>query len=296
MDEEEKYWLGFSAFPGIGPVRFHLLCSYFGSAAAAWHAKEKELHAIHLPPSLVVSFLAFRNQFSIDAYSEVLAKKHIVPLTLNHPHYPKLLREIVDPPFVLYIAGKLSGKPIDMERTIAIVGTRRATPYGVQVTKTLVRDLVSFGCTIVSGMAFGIDAVAHETAIAERGKTIAVLGCGVDVCAPVGNRSIYDALTTGGYGAVVSEMPLGTRPEKKLFPVRNRIISGLSRAVVVIEGAADSGTLITARNAAEQGRDVFAVPGEITSPMSKAPAKLIKDGAQIVESARDIISLFGTCK
>lgn len=293
MDEEEKYWLGFSAFPGIGPVRFQLLLSYFGSAGAAWHASEKEFSAIHLPSTLIAAFTAFRKQFSPDAYREAVLKKHIIPLPLNHPHYPKLLKEIADPPFVLYVLGKFTGLPINMDRTVAVVGTRRATPYGKEVTTTLVRDLVHEGCTIVSGMAFGIDAIAHETTIENNGKTIAVLGCGVDVCAPQQNSYIYEALARGGYGAIVSEMPIGTRPEKKLFPVRNRIISGLSRGVVVIEGTEDSGTLITARNAGEQGRDVFAVPGAITSPMSKAPAKLIKDGAQIVESANDILMSLG---
>ena len=292
MDEECRYFIGFSVFPGIGPVRFQLLLSYFGSAAAAWHASEKEFASIHLPPTLCASFIAFRKKFSIDAYIKQLEKLHCIPLMRTHPHYPKLLQEISDAPFVLYVKGK-STTPIDMEKTIAIVGTRRATAYGKDVTKTLVRDFVAAGCTIVSGMAYGIDAVAHETAIEREGKTIAVLGCGVDVCAPAENRHIYDAIATGGYGAIVSEMPLGLRPSKRLFPARNRIISGLSRAVVVVEGTEDSGALITARYAAEQGRDVFAVPGAITSPMSRAPAKLIRDGAEMITSADDVLSSLG---
>ncbi len=292
MDEESRYFIGFSVFPGIGPVRFQLLLSYFGSAAAAWHASEHDLASVHLPSPLVMSFSAFRKTFSIDAYIHSLHTNHVIALTNIHPHYPKLLKEISDAPFVLYVRGK-STPPVDMEHTIAIVGTRRATSYGRDVTKTLVVDFVAAGCTIVSGMAYGIDAVAHETAIANNGKTIAVLGCGVDVCAPAENRGIYDAITAGGFGAAVSEMPLGLRPNKGLFPARNRIISGLSRAVVVVEGAEDSGALITARYAAEQGRDVFAVPGSIMSPMSRAPAKLMKDGAQIIESAGDVLSSLG---
>lgn len=292
MTEEERYFIGFSVFPGIGPVRFGLLVSYFGSAAAAWHATEQELASIHLPTPLVASFCSFRKNFSIDAYIKQLSLCHVIPLTRDHPHYPKLLKEISDAPFVLYVKGK-SVAPIDMDKTIAIVGTRRATSYGRDVTKTLVADFVAAGCTIVSGMAYGVDAVAHETAIASGGKTIAVLGCGVDICAPAENRPIYDAVTAGGYGAAVSEMPLGLRPSKGLFPARNRIISGLSRAVIVVEGAEDSGALITASNAAAQGRDVFAVPGAITSPMSRAPAKLIKDGAQIATSASDVLSSLG---
>ncbi|MFZ2024800.1 MAG: DNA-processing protein DprA [Microgenomates group bacterium] len=292
LTEEERCFIGFSVFPGIGPVRFRLLLSYFGSAAAAWHASEKALASIHLSSSLCASFIAFRKTFSIDAYIKQMEKEHVIPVPLTHPHYPKLLQEISDAPFVLYVKGK-STTPVDMEKTIAIVGTRRATSYGRDVTKTLVTDFVAAGCTIVSGMAYGIDAVAHETAIANNGKTIAVLGCGVDVCAPAENRHIYDAVTLKGFGAAVSEMPLGLRPNKGLFPARNRIISGLSRAVIVVEGALDSGALITARYAAEQGRDVFAVPGAITSPMSRAPTKLIKDGAQIAESANDVLSSLG---
>ena len=292
MDEECRYFIGFSVFPGIGPVRFQLLLSYFGSAAAAWHANSESLASIHLPPALCASFIEFRKTFSIDAYIKQLEKEHVIPIPLTHPHYPKLLHEISDAPFVLYVKGKTTA-PIDMHRTIAIVGTRRATSYGRDVTKTLVRDFVAAGCTIVSGMAYGIDAVAHETAIDCNGKTVVVLGCGVDVCAPAENRHIYNAVATGGYGAIVSEMPLGLRPSKGLFPARNRIISGLSRAVIVVEGAEDSGALITARYAAEQGRDVFAVPGAITSPMSRAPAKLIRDGAQMIESADDVLSSLG---
>lgn len=292
LTDEERRYIGFSVFPGIGPVRFGLLLSYFGSAAAAWHASEKELASVHLSSSLVDSFTAFRKQFSIDAYVNELAVNHVIPLTCTHPRYPKLLKEISDAPFVLYVKGKTT-TPIDMDKTIAIVGTRRATSYGREVTKTLVSDFVAAGCTIISGMAYGIDAVAHETAISCGGKTIAVLGCGVDICAPAENRPIYDAVTASGFGAVLSEMPLGLRPNKRLFPARNRIISGLSRAVIVVEGTEDSGALITARYAAEQGRDVFAVPGAITSPMSKGPAKLLRDGAQIVTSAGDVLSSLG---
>jgi DNA processing protein len=217
-------------------------------------------------------------------------------LPKNHVRYPKLLKEISDAPIVLYGKGKKGEEPIDMERTIAVVGTRHPTEYGIEVTTQIVTDLVASGCTIVSGMAYGIDAVAHETAINHHGKTIAVLGCGVDICAPAANMHIYKKLTEEGYGAVVSEMPIGVRPSKGVFPARNRIISGLSRGVLVVEGANDSGTLITARNAGEQGRDVFAVPGPITSEMSKGPARLLKDGAQLTESADDILSSLGLAK
>ena len=218
-----------------------------------------------------------------------MQKEHIGALTIDDARYPKLLKEISDPPFFLYVKGKRTDAPIDMDKTIAIVGTRKATAYGISMTKQFVRDLVRVGFTIISGMAYGIDAVAHETTIACGGKTIAVLGCGVDICAPYSNVHIYRKLSCEGFGAVVSEMPLGLRPEKGLFIARNRIISGLSRGVVVIEGEKDSGTLITARNAGEQGRDVFAVPGPVTSETSHGPAALLKSGAILAESVHDIL-------
>ncbi len=182
-----------------------------------------------------------------------------------------------------------------MEKTIAVVGTRKITPYGKMATEKIVTSLVRYGFTIVSGMAYGVDAVAHKTAMSCGGKTVAVLGCGVDIIAPPSNRDIYEEIISGR-GAVVSEMPLSLRPGKGLFPARNRIISGMSLGVVVVEGAQDSGSLITARCASEQGRDVFAVPGPITSPYSRATASLIKNGAKLVESAEDIIDEFGMDK
>lgn len=303
MDDDTRYYLGLSAFPGIGPVRFSLLYSYFGSAKGIWEASESALLSVNLPHTLVSSFMQFRKLFSLEEYERDLQKKHVGVLPNTDPRYPKLLSAIDDAPFLLYVKGTPSfavtsdGKkilqPINMERTIAVVGTRKPTAYGLAVTETLVKDLVAAGCTIVSGMAYGIDAAAHKTAIRENGKTIAVLGCGVDICAPAANRYIYDRCSRGGCGAVVSEMPLGLRPSKGLFPARNRIVSGLSLAVVVVEGTDESGALITARNAAEQGRDVFAVPGPVTSSMSKGPAKLLKAGAQVAESADDILSSLG---
>lgn len=289
MDEETKYILAFSVFPGIGPVRFSLLRNYFGSVQRMWEASVQEFRKTGLGEELTKSFDSFRNTFDSTEYQKKLNDHHIGVLTIDDPRYPKLLKEIPDPPFLLSVLGKNTGSPIDMEKTIAVVGTRKATAYGITVTKELVRDLVREGYTIISGMAYGIDAVAHETAIALGGKTIAVLGCGVDICAPYRNMHIYRKLAHEGFGAVVSEMPLGLRPDKGLFVLRNRIISGLSKGVVVIEGQKDSGTMITARNAAEQGRDVFAVPGPVTSRTSQATASLLKNGAILVETARDIL-------
>ncbi|MBI1919141.1 DNA-protecting protein DprA, partial [Candidatus Microgenomates bacterium] len=176
----------------------------------------------------------------------------------------------------------------DIAKSIAVVGTRKISNYGREVTRFLVGELVNAGLTIVSGLAIGVDAAAHETTLEAGGKTIAVLGCGVDCCNPRTNQWLYDKIISGN-GVVVSEMPLGHFALKGLFPARNRIISGLSLGVLVIEGAGDSGALITARDAGEQGREVFAVPGPITSSLSVGPAELIKKGAKLVVSARDIL-------
>lgn len=277
MTDEKRYWVAFSVFPGIGPVRFGHLLNTFGTAKAAWEAPLSD------------KFIHFRKTFDIDEYLEKLNTLHVSVLTLSDPKYPKLLKEISDPPFLLYIRGKNTGEPINLDQTIAVVGTRNITPYGQEVTRRLVTELVAHGFTIVSGMAYGVDAVAHQAAIDAGGKTIAVLGCGIDIIAPAGNAKLYRKIGEEGFGAIVSEMPLSLRPDKGLFIARNRIISGLSLGVVVTEGAGESGALITARNAGEQGREVFAVPGPITSRYSAGPAQLIKKGAKLVESVEDIL-------
>ncbi len=205
---------------------------------------------------------------------------------INNPRYPRLLKEIPDPPAVLYVRG--TGSKINLEKTIAVVGTRHVTDYGRDITKKLVTDLVIRGYTIVSGLAYGVDAVAHQAAIDAGGKTIAVLGCGIDIIAPASNTELYWRIVRG-HGAIVSEVPLGVRTDKKRFVTRNRIISGLSLGVLVTEGARQSGSLITARYAGEQGREVFAVPGPVTSKYSGATSFLLKNGAKLVESADDII-------
>ncbi len=293
MDDERKYCVGFSVFPGIGPVRFKLLSEYFGSVKAAWEAPAAELRKIKLGEKLTEQFDVFRKTFDLDGYLRKLQDLHVSTLTINDPRYPKLLKEIPDAPFLLYIRGKRTDPPVNLDKTIAVVGTRNITRYGEEVTQKIVAGLVLHGFTIVSGLAYGVDAVAHQTAINSGGKTIAVLGCGIDIIAPPSNARLYHEISEEGHGAIVSEMPLGLRPNKGLFPARNRIISGLSLGVVVTEGANDSGALITARNAGEQGREVFAIPGPITSLYSRGPSRLIKQGAMLVESAEDILEELG---
>ncbi len=293
MDEETKYWVAFSVFPGIGPMRFRLLLDYFGSAKVAWYASAEILRKIKLGEKLTDQFVHFRKTFDLDDYLKQLEKQHVSVLTVAHSRYPKLLKQIPDAPFVLYIKSKPGMEKLHLDRTIGVVGTRKITHYGVEVTKRLVEGLVAHGFTIVSGLAYGVDATAHQAAIDCGGKTIAVLGCGIDIIAPPSNARLYHQVGEEGYGAIVSEMPLGLRPNKGLFPARNRIISGLSLGVLVTEGADDSGALITARNASEQGREVFAVPGPITSPYSRGPARLIKNGAKLVENVEDILEELG---
>lgn len=287
---ERDYYLAFSAFPGVGPVRFSLLLSHFGNAKSAYEASANDLLKINFGPKLTANFVAFRREFSVNGYAQKLKDLEIATLILTDEKYPKFLKEIPDPPFVLYVKGK-KVSDWDISKSIGVVGTRKVTPYGREVTTFLTQQLAAMGLTIVSGLALGVDAVAHEAAIKAHGKTIAVLGCGVDCCNPPTNKWLYDQIINGN-GAVISEMPLSLQPNKGLFPSRNRIISGLSLGVLVTEGAKDSGSLITARNAAEQGREVFAVPGPITSTYSKGPAELLKKGAKLVTTVEDILEEF----
>lgn len=291
---DRNFWLAFSAFPGVGPVRFALLLSHFGGAQKAWEASTKDLLQINFGEALTAKFDAFRRVFDVKGYAKKLEDEAISTLILTDENYPTLLKQIPDPPFVLYVKGdgvKGKGESDWINKAIAVVGTRKVTSYGREVTWTLTRELAASGLTIVSGLALGVDAEAHKAALDAGGKTIAVLGCGVDCCNPPSNKWLYNKILDGN-GIIVSEMPLSHQPNRGLFPARNRIISGLSLGVLVTEGAQDSGSLITARNAAEQGREVFAVPGPITSSFSKGPTSLIKKGAKLVATVEDILEEF----
>ncbi|MBI1982382.1 MAG: DNA-protecting protein DprA [Candidatus Levybacteria bacterium] len=319
---ERFFWLAFSAFPGIGPMKFQKLLGYFGSAKSAWEAKATDLTEI-LGKSLTAKLENFRRNFSVEKYAAELKKKNASFFIFSDKEYPKLLAQIKNPPFVLYVRGNINvlagvsraevGNKnflvphshtarhannknfFPSPRVIAVVGTRRITSYGREVTEMFVRELADAGFTIVSGLAIGVDAVAHQTSIeaASNGrKTIAVLGCGVDCCTPRENQHLYNSIVGGG-GAVISELPLGHPPTKGSFPSRNRIIAGLSLGVLVTEGAEDSGALITADYALKFNRRVFAVPGPITSSLSKGPYKLIQKGAKLVTNAQDVINELG---
>jgi DNA processing protein len=289
--QDKSYWLGFSQVPNVGPTRFTQLLAAFGTAKAAWNATEKELLPV-IKPALTKQFLDFRETFSIEAYEEKLRRKNCWYLTLDDPDYPQLLKEAKNAPFVLFYIGQFPFNTLENKTTIGIVGTRKITDYGGQVTEMLTEELVSAGCVIVSGLALGVDAVAHQTTITHGGKTIAVLGCGVDCCSPSENEQLYDRIVESG-GCIVSEYGLGMSPTVGSFPSRNRIIAGLSLGVLVTEGAVDSGALITAKDAFENNRKVFAVPGPVTSSLSKGPYDLIKKGAVVVSSGKEILDELG---
>ncbi len=279
-----KYWLGFNRVPGIGPKKLRALIDRFGDVQSAWLAPREQLAQAGLDRRSLTNLLDARKKLDLDAELARLQKSGARALTWDDPDYPALLLEIPAPPAVLFVRGELS--PAD-EWAVAVVGTRRATTYGREAARRLVEGLARAGVTIVSGLARGIDGVAHRTALETGGRTLAVMGNGLDMVYPPEHRKLAHQILQ--QGAWISEQPLGARPEARNFPARNRIISGLSRGVLVVEGRWSSGAIITAKFALEQGRDVFAVPGSILSPASEGPNRLIKEGAIPVLSADDVL-------
>jgi DNA processing protein len=277
-------WVALNMVEGLKSIYRASLIRTFGSADNVFRQTEMDLMAAtDMKADLARRTLHF--DFRVAEKEIANAKRagiHI--LTFDDREYPELLRSIPDPPVVLYVRGKL----VEGEVTIALVGSRKATPYGLNVTQALARDLARFNIAIVSGLARGVDARAHLGALESDGRTIAVLGSGVDVIYPAEHKMLAEKISTGG--ALLSEFPLGTAPNRDHFPVRNRIISGLSYLVVVVEASDKSGSLITARMAAEQGREVLAVPGSIFNEQSKGCHALIKDGASLVRNWQDVVA------
>lgn len=284
QDRELKYWVGFSKVPGIGRVKLARLRENFPTLEEAWQAPAKELERAGLDSKLAEVICSLRLKIHLDAEMEKLQQYKVKVLTCESPEYPWRLKEIYDYPPVLYVRGSLL--PED-EICLAVVGTRRATVYGRQVTEEIVTDLVHNKITIVSGLAKGIDSIAHRSALEAGGRTIAVFGCGLDIVYPAENvRLARDIME---HGALISEYPLGTKPKADNFPRRNRIMSGMSLGVLVIEADETSGAMITAEQALQQDREVFAVPGSILSPASRGTNRLIKEGAKLVQSYLDIL-------
>lgn len=281
---DKLYWVGFNLVRGIGAVRLQGLIDHFGDAAAAWRGSPEELRAAGLGSKVVERLVELRASLDLEKLWERIAAQGIRIVTWQDETYPPRLKEIEQPPPVLYVRGELV--PED-DFAVAIVGTRRVTPYGRQITDELAAYLASNGITIVSGLARGVDAAAHAAALRAGGRTLAVLGSGVDRIYPAENRSLADQIMQ--HGAVLSDYPVGTAPEATNFPPRNRIISGLSLAVVVVEAGETSGALITAEFAAEQGREVFAVPGSILAAQSKGTNRLIQNGALPLVTPDDLL-------
>jgi DNA processing protein len=283
-ESERQYWVSFHRISGVGSARITRLLERFDTLEAAWHASERELRTAGLPTDVVEAILTDRVRIDPERELATLERHDVRALTLDDDDYPRLLRHIPLPPPVLYVRGTLL--PTD-ELAIGVVGTRRSTAYGTDMTARISRGLAEAGVTIVSGLALGIDTVAHRVALESDGRTIAVFGCGLDTIYPHRNRNLAAAIIE--HGALVSEYPIGTKPDARNFPVRNRIISGLSRGVVVIEAPLRSGALITTSFAADQSRDVFAVPGSALSSASAGCHELIRNGATLVTSADHIL-------
>ncbi len=282
--EERKYWVAFNRVPSIGRARFQLLLSRFGSLEEAWKASGAALKEAGLDTRSVSAFTATRSKLDPDAEMAAMERLGGRAITWEDGEYPRLLKEGYDLPPVLYGKGTLL--PED-ERSIAVVGTRRPTAYGREAASQLSTDLARSGVTIISGLARGIDAIAHKSALDAGCRTIAVLGNGLDITYPPEHAGL--AAQIAERGALVSEHPLGTRPEAKNFPRRNRIISGMTLGTLVIEAPEDSGAIWTVRHALEQNREVFCVPGSIFSPASLGTNELIQEGAKLVLSYKDVL-------
>ncbi|PJE58225.1 MAG: DNA-protecting protein DprA [Candidatus Portnoybacteria bacterium CG10_big_fil_rev_8_21_14_0_10_36_7] len=281
-----QYYNAFNLIPGTGPVKFKKLLAFFGNIEKAWHANTNELTRSGLPQEWIQKFLDNKQRINpTDEYKKLL-KKNIKAITISDNNYPARLKQIYDPPHVLYVKGKII--PED-EFAIGIVGSRKISIYGQQVTPDLSVGLSSEGLTIVSGLARGIDTLAHQSTLEAGGRTIAVIGSRLDRqnIYPPQNQKLAEKIATNG--AVVSEFPIGTKAMPYHFPLRNRIISGLSLGVLLIEAEEKSGALITAEHALAQNREVFAVPGSIYWPTSAGTNKLIKRGAKLVQNTYDIM-------
>lgn len=285
---EKEALIALSAYVPFGPARINLLVSYFGSAGGAWKSNGEALRRLGVGDEKISGFLKHKESFNLINYLKLLQRYSIEVSAKQDGNYPRELIGIEGAPILLYFKGKL----VSAEVCVAIVGARKMTSYGKEVAEYFARELAAFGVTVVSGLARGIDTAAHKGALAVSGRTIAILGCGLDMLYPPENSSLAQNIIQQG-GAIISEYPLGYPAYKLNFAARNRIISGISKAVIVIEGTQKSGTLLTASSAAEQGKAVFAIPGQITSPNSQAPLFLLKSGAKIATTPKDVLDELG---
>lgn len=283
--EDELHWLALRLVPGLGTRRLVQLMERFQTPQEIFRSSVSDLEAAGVPPGPARS-LASGCTFddAVEQQSRLRAKGAQL-ITFHDPRYPEVLKEILDPPLTLFVRGNTD---LLQYPSIAIVGTRKPTPYGLAVAEKLGGDLAAAGLCVISGMARGIDTAAQRAALAVGGRTTAVFGCGVDVIYPSENRRLHEEISTKGLA--ISEFPMGAPAYPQNFPIRNRIVSGMSCGVLVVEGAQYSGSAITARLAMDQGREVFAVPGNITSQASWGPNLLIRQGAKLISTAQDVIN------
>ena len=281
---DTPFWVAFSRIPTVGRARIERLEAHFGSLRDAWHASGAELKDAGLDAKALASVLAQRPKIDPAAETERLARVGVTALTWHDPRYPDRLREAYDRPPVLYLRGDLTEADA---WCVAVVGTRRSTPYGRQATEAIVEGLVRSGVTVVSGLARGIDAIAHGAALRAGGRTVAVLPCPADEVYPAAHARLAAQVVENG--ALLSDYPLGARMQKESFWRRNRIVAGMTLGTVVVEAGDSSGALLTAKLALEENREVFAVPGSLFAPMSRGPNALIQQGAKLVRNADDIL-------
>ena len=286
-DEGLEYWLALSHVDGLGVRGAHKLIAHFGSPQAAYMSSLTELEGSGLPAVVCQAIFSQKGLKEAEKGIEAAVKADCRILSYDSEAYPPLLREIPDPPLVLYVRGSVE---VLSKHSLAIVGTRHPSAYGLQVARRLARDLAERNLVVVSGLARGIDSAAHHGALEAHGQTVAVQGRGMDGIYPAENKRLAEKIMQSG--AVISEFPLGTGPTPENFPIRNRIISGLSLGVLVVEASEYSGSLITARLATEHNREVFAVPGNITTAQSFGPNHLIKQGAKLADQWMDIVEEF----
>lgn len=290
MDKELLAHLGFSHFLGIGPVRFNGLIARFHSADAAYNASLHELKQI-LDEKTAAKFNEYRKEKDLEKLWMEIKRKEIRVVTRDSVYYPESFKHLTDAPICLYVKGDIERFDFNEGIFVGMVGTRIPTSYGRTIAQQFAFELTRAGCIIVSGMALGIDTVAHTAALDAGGKTVAFLGCGVDIVYPPANQPLYNRIIENS-GLVISEFPPGQTVLRGLFVARNRLISGLSQGVMVVEGTGKSGALITARYAGEQGKELFAPPAPITSAQSEAPNLLLKEGAKLVTTPGDILEEF----
>jgi DNA processing protein len=288
MTSREAY-IALNMVDGIGPIRVRALLERFREPQAILSATRGELKQVNgVGEEVARSITSWRETVDLDGELERIEKAGVRVVTREDAEYPRNLGEVYDPPIVLYVKGALSERDA---LSIAIVGSRRTTLYGQEMARKLAYQLARVGVTVVSGLARGIDTAAHKGALQAKGRTVAVIGSGIDIVYPAENQKLANEMVEKG-GAVVTEFPFGVKPDRQNFPMRNRIVSGWSLGAVVVEANLTSGALITASQAAEQGRQVFAVPGRADSILSRGTNKLIKDGAKLTEDAEDILGEF----